>query len=54
MYKIVIALAIEMVYAPSSTPTSSSSKIEVQLVKDFIRLTPVYIDGQRNFEKIEK
>ncbi|KAK9088805.1 hypothetical protein Scep_027887 [Stephania cephalantha] len=39
---------------PSPTPASSSTSVEAQLVKDFIRLKPAYFDGVRDFQKIEK
>ncbi|KAK9126072.1 hypothetical protein Scep_014918 [Stephania cephalantha] len=38
----------------SPIPASSSMSVEVQLVKDFIRLKPPYFDGVRDFQKIEK
>ncbi|KAK9111906.1 hypothetical protein Scep_019425 [Stephania cephalantha] len=46
--------AVETVLTPSSTPPLTGSTTVVQLVKDFIRLKPVYFDGQREFEKVEK
>ncbi|KAK9088935.1 hypothetical protein Scep_028017 [Stephania cephalantha] len=51
---VIAALVVETVSTPSSTPLSSSSTTVVQLVKDFIRLKPVYFDSQRDFGKIEK
>ncbi|KAK9149065.1 hypothetical protein Scep_007822 [Stephania cephalantha] len=44
----------ETVPTPFSTPPLAGSTTVVQLVKDFIRLKPVYFDGQRDFEKVEK
>ncbi|KAK9094699.1 hypothetical protein Scep_026168 [Stephania cephalantha] len=49
-----VAPTVETVSTPSSTPPLASSTVVVKLVKDFIRLKPVYFDGQRDFEKIEK
>ncbi|KAK9095319.1 hypothetical protein Scep_026788 [Stephania cephalantha] len=48
------APAAETMPTPSSTPPSASSISVVQLVKDFIILKPVYFNGQRDFEKVEK
>ncbi|KAK9114283.1 hypothetical protein Syun_021080 [Stephania yunnanensis] len=46
--------AAETAPIPFSTPPSTDSTEVVQLVKDFIRLKPVYFDDQREFEKVEK
>ncbi|KAK9147347.1 hypothetical protein Scep_006104 [Stephania cephalantha] len=51
---VIAAPAVVTVSTSSSTPPSSSSTALVQLVNDFIKLKPVYFDGQRDFEKIEK
>ncbi|KAK9098998.1 hypothetical protein Syun_026043 [Stephania yunnanensis] len=52
---VVTASVVETAEAiPSSMPAFSSTSVEVQLVKDFIRLKPTCFDGVKDFQKIKK